>query len=86
MWWIIDTKRTVPTKSILTKQTSTIIVQTISTSTNFDILLYFVLTTTASLIAVSTYCNLIKSRAKQKHLLPYNGTIKVIENDVNNKL
>ena len=41
---------------------------------NFYILLAFLLITIALLIAVSIYCYLIKYRAKQKHLLPFNFT------------
>ena len=37
----------------------------------FYILLAFLLLTFALLIAVSIYCNLIKYKAKQKHLLPF---------------
>ena len=37
---------------------------------NFYILLPFLLITIALLIIVSIHCNLIKYRAKQKHLLP----------------
>ena len=39
---------------------------------NFYILLAFLLITIALLIAVSIYCYLIKYRAKQKHLFPFN--------------
>ena len=38
------------------------------------ILLVFLLITIALLIAVSTYCYLIKHQAKQKHLLPHHFT------------
>ena len=38
---------------------------------NLYILLAFLLTTAALLIAVSIYCYQIKYRAKQKHLLPF---------------
>ena len=38
---------------------------------NFYILLAFSLSTIALLVAVSIYCQLIKYRAKEKHLLPY---------------
>ena len=41
---------------------------------NFYILLPFLLITIALLTAVSIYCYLIKYRAKQKHLLPFNFT------------
>ena len=41
---------------------------------NFYILLAFLLITIALLIAVSIYCYLIKYRAKQRHLLPFNFT------------
>ena len=40
---------------------------------NFYILLAFLLTTIALLIAVSIYCYLIKHQAK-KHLLPFHTT------------
>ena len=39
-----------------------------------SILLALLLITIALLITVSTYCYLIKYRAKQKHLLPFNFT------------
>ena len=45
---------------------------------NFYILLEFLLTTIALLIAVSIYCYLIKYRGKQKDLLPFHF--------INNKL
>ena len=38
---------------------------------NFYILLAFLLITILLLIAVSTYCYLIKHKSKRKHLLPY---------------
>ena len=38
------------------------------------ILLAFLLITMVLLIAVSIYCYLIRYRAKQKHLLPFNFT------------
>ena len=38
---------------------------------NFYILLAFSLSTIALLVAISIYCQLIKYRAKEKHLLPY---------------
>ena len=41
---------------------------------NFCVLLAFLLITIALLIAFSVYCYLIKYRAKQKHLLPFNDT------------
>ena len=41
---------------------------------NFYILLAFLLSTIALLIAVSIYCYLVKYRAKQKHLLPFRET------------
>ena len=41
---------------------------------NFYILLAFLLITIALLIAVNIYCYLIKYRAKQKHLLPFQFT------------
>ena len=82
---IIDTTKTVLTKSLSTKSTSTKTVPTKCTSTNFDISLAFLLTT-ALLIVVSIYSNLIKSRAKQKHLLPYRDTSKLKEIDISNIL
>ena len=42
----------------------------------FYILVAFLLITLALLIAVSIYCYLIKYQAKQKHLLPFQFTIK----------
>ena len=62
---IIDMTKPVPTKIISTKNVSTKSVSTKTfptkcTSTNFYILLGFLLTTTALLIAVSIYCYLIK--------------------------
>ena len=41
---------------------------------NLYISVAFFLITVALLIAVSSYCYLIKYRAKQKHLLPFNFT------------
>ena len=41
---------------------------------NFNILLGFLLITVALLIAVSICCYLIKYRANQNHLLPFNFT------------
>ena len=41
---------------------------------NFYVLLAFLLITIALLIAVNIYCYLIKYRAKQKHLLPFQFT------------
>ena len=41
---------------------------------NLYISVAFLLITIALLIAVSSYCYLIKYRAKQKHLLPFNFT------------
>ena len=38
---------------------------------NLYILLAFVLIIIALLIAISIYCDLIKYKAKQKHLLPF---------------
>ena len=38
---------------------------------NFYILVVFLLITISLLIAVSIYCDLIKYKAKQKHLLPF---------------
>ena len=43
---------------------------------NFYILLAFLLITIVLLIAVGIYCYLIKYRAKQKNLLPFNFTNK----------
>ena len=59
---IIGTIKTVPTKTVLTK----------ITSTSFYILLAFLLTAIALLITISIYW--IKYRAKQKHLLRYHDT------------
>ena len=53
---IIDTTKTVPTKS---------------TSTSSYILLAFFLITIVLLVAVKAYAYLIKYKVKQKHLLPY---------------
>ena len=41
---------------------------------NFYTLLTFFLTTIALLIDVSTYCYLIKYRAKKQHFLPFHNT------------
>ena len=57
---VIETTKTAPTKTILTN----------NTSTNFYILLAFLLITIILLIAVSIYCYLIKYKSKQRHLLP----------------
>ena len=43
---------------------------------SFHVLLAYLLITTALLIVVSTYCYLIKYKAKQKHLLPFPSQIK----------
>ena len=43
-------------------------------SRNFNILLAFLLTAIAFLIAVSIYCYFIKYRAKKKHLLPFQNS------------
>ena len=59
---LLKKQKTIPTKTVLTK----------STSTNFYILLVFLLIAIALLIAFSTY--LIKHQSKQKHLLPYHIT------------
>ena len=52
---------------------------------NFNILFAFLLITIALLIAVSTYCYLIKYQAKQKNLLPFhvnnNYLMKWIKNE-----
>ena len=61
---IIEETKTVPTKVVLTK----------CTSTNFYFLLAFLLVTIALLIAVSIYCYLIKHQAKEKLLLPCHYT------------
>ena len=60
----IYTAKTILTKTVPTK----------SNSKNVYILLVFLLVTTALLIAVSIYCYLIKSQAKEKHLSPYHVT------------
>ena len=57
----IETTKTVATKTVATK----------ISSTNSYILLIFLLTAIALLIAVSIYCYLIKYRSKEKHLLSY---------------
>ena len=46
---------------------------------NFYIVLEFLLITIALLIAVSSYCYLIKYRGKQKHLLPFHFTNKKLK-------
>ena len=51
----------------------------------FFILLAFLLITIALLIAVSTYCYLIKYRAKQKYLLPFHNTYKFYIDNINQK-
>ena len=56
---IIETTKTNPTKTVLTK----------SSSTNFYVLLAFLLIINALLIPM--YCYLIKHKAKQKDLLSY---------------
>ena len=66
----------------LIKETKTI--PTESTSTNFYILLAFLLITVALLIAFSI--NLIKHRSNQKYLLPYHDTIKLKETKIANIL
>ena len=71
------------TKDVPTKSMSTETFPTKCTSTNFYILLGFLLTTATLLIAVSIYCSLIKYQAKQKHLLPYHNTSKLKEIDMN---
>ena len=58
---------------------------------NFYILLAFLVITTALLIAVSIYRYLIKHRAKQKHLLPFQNTNNELKHplpfhDTNNEL
>ena len=55
-------------KTILTKSTSAKTVLTKFTSTDFYILLIFLLIIIALLIAVSIYCYLIKYQAKQNSL------------------
>ena len=57
--------KSVPTKVVLTK----------CTSTNFYILPAFLLITIALLVAVSIYHYLIKHQEKQKSLLPWHYTI-----------
>ena len=57
------------TKSILTNFNER---KATSKTQNLYILLAFLLITIALLIAVSIYCYLIKYRAKQKHLFPFN--------------
>ena len=50
------------------------IIESYDEETNFDEKEAFLLITIALLIAVSIYCYLIKYRAKQKHLLPFQVT------------
>ena len=52
-----EATKTVPTKTILTK----------NTSTNFYILLTFFI----NYLVINMYCYLMKYKSKQKHLLPY---------------
>ena len=59
---IIEETKPIPTKTVLTK----------STSTNFYVSLTFLSIPIALLIAVSIYP--IKNRSKQKYLLPYHIT------------
>ena len=66
---IIEVAKTVSTKSVPTKT-----VPAKTTSTNFYILLAFLLIIIALLIAISINCCLIKYRVKQKHLLPHHIT------------
>ena len=60
---IVETKKTVPTNFNQKKLACK--------TNNLYILLAFLLTAIALLIAVSVYCYLIKYKVKQKHLLPY---------------
>ena len=53
---------------------------------NFYILLAFLLITIELIIGVNTYCYLVNYQAKQKHLLPYHGTSKLREIDIENIL
>ena len=71
---LIKETTTIPTKSTSTK----------CTLTNFVILKAFLLIIITLLIAVSTY--LIKHHLKQKRLLPFHGTSKLKEIDINNIL
>ena len=65
---IIDAeeKETIPTNFNFKKATGKI--------KNFCILLAVLLVTIVLLIAVSSYCYLIRYQAKQKHLLPFHIT------------
>ena len=62
---IIDTTETIPAK----------LVPTTINSKNIYISLSFLLVVIALLIAVSTYCCLIKYGAKEKHLLPHTSQL-----------
>ena len=76
---IIDTTKDTSTKTILTKT-----VPTKYNLTNFYILLSFLLTTIALMIAVSVYH--IKCQSKQRHLLPYHDNSKLKEIGITNIL
>ena len=52
---------------------------------NFYILLAFLLTTIALLIAVNIYCYLIKYRAKQKYLVPFHFRISKLKIQMKNE-
>ena len=67
---IIEETKTIPTKTIPTKPSLTK-----CTSTNFYILLAFLLITIELLMDVTIYCYLIKDQAKQKSLLTCHYTI-----------
>ena len=54
---------------------------TICNTKNFYVLLAFLLISIVFLIAVSTYCYLIKYQVKQKHLLPFYITNDKLIND-----
>ena len=58
-------------QQILMEKNNFISKKKISKPKTFYMLLAFLLITIALLIAVSTYCYLIKYKAKQKHLLPF---------------
>ena len=64
MCWSYRHKKAVPTKD---------------TSTDFYILLAFLLINVALLIAISISCYLTKYQAKQKHLLPSDDTIDILK-------
>ena len=68
------------TKTIQAKNTSTKTIPTKCTSTNFYILLAFLLIAIVLLISVSVY--LLHNWSKQKHLLPYHDVSKLKQIDI----